>query len=289
MADVLCKPAPFVAALENKSLKFPLIMGVVNTSPDSFYSANKNFDQALNKVEKLVAEGADIIDIGGEATNPKINVGKQSPQIEYDAVVPLVERVRNEFSVAISVDTSKYEIMRDSLGAGADMINDQRALAAEGAVKLIAETGAAACIMHSFTDFRTPGSTSAQQLLNDIVAGLQFKVQQCVAAGIPRDRLFVDPGFGQGNYGKDTAENFYLLAHLYELEKTGCRTLIGWSRKSMIGEVTGRKNVEDRLYGSLAAAAFSMQQNAAIIRTHDVAATKDVAQVYRAYAQYIRE
>ncbi len=268
------------ALLQQKSS--PLVMGVVNASPNSFYGATQSITQAIQLVEQMVEAGVDIVDIGGEATNPQVLVGSISEQTEYELVLPLVEHIRANFPVAISVDTSKYTIMRDALAAGADMINDQRALMADGAVELIAKADAFACIMYSFTDNRVAGSTLPQELMQNISSVLAARVASCVAAGISKDKLFVDPGFGQGNYGKSTAENFYILAHLRQLTKIGCRVLSGWSRKSMIGAVTGRA-VDARLPGSLAAVLFALMQGATIVRVHDVSPTIDVVKMFNAY------
>lgn len=274
------------ALLQNKSS--PLVMGVVNASPNSFYGANQNITQAMQLSEEMVAAGVDIIDIGGEATNPRVSAEGVSERTEYELVLPLVERIRANFPVAISVDTSKYNIMRDALAVGADMINDQRALMAEGAVALIAHAEAFACIMHPFTLDRVPGSTSPQALMQNIIAVLAARVACCVAAGISKDKLFIDPGFGQGNYGKNTAENFYLLAHLSQLTEIGCGILSGWSRKSMIGEVTGHA-VDARLPGSLAAVLFALMQGATIVRVHDVSPTVDVIKMFNAYMSALGE
>ena len=165
------------ALMQQKSS--PLIMGVINVSPDSFFSAKQDFSAAMFAIEKMVAAGVDIIDIGGEATSPKISVGNVSLQAEYDLVLPVVEQARANFPVAISVDTSKLEIMRDALAAGADLINDQRALHADGAIELLAETKAYACIMHSFTDNRVPGSSTPQELLMHIAEALTQRVAAC--------------------------------------------------------------------------------------------------------------
>ncbi len=263
-------------------------MGVVNASPNSFYGANQNITQAMQLSEEMVAAGVDIIDIGGEATNPRVSAEGVSERTEYELVLPLVERIRANFPVAISVDTSKYNIMRDALAVGADMINDQRALMAEGAVALIAHAEAFACIMHPFTLDRVPGSTSPQALMQNIISVLAARVACCVAAGISKDKLYIDPGFGQGNYGKNTAENFYLLAHLSQLTEIGCGILSGWSRKSMIGEVTGHA-VDARLPGSLAAVLFALMQGATIVRVHDVSPTVDVIKMFNAYMSALGE
>ena len=258
----------------------PAVMGVINVSPNSFYNPHLTIDSALHAAEKMVAEGASIIDVGGDATNPGVDIATDAPsaETEIERVVPLVHAIKKHFNVVVSVDTSRAEVMREAVAQGADMINDQRALSGEGALSIIAALKTPVCIMHFFNPIRQPGSSDFATLLKTIKHELAQAVFRCEKQGISRDRIIIDPGFGQGNYGKNTQENFYLLAHLSEFVDMGLPVLTGWSRKSMIGDVLGVEP-KDRLYGSIAADTLATIKGAAIIRTHDVGAIVDAVTV----------
>lgn len=265
------------------SLAKPSVMGVINMSPDSFYRPYSSHDEILTTIEKMVASGVDIIDVGGEATNLNTRLeNSPSVQQQIDRVAPMVEKIAQEFPVLISVDTSYPAVMREVVAQGAHMINDQRGLLVEGALAAIVELKVPVCLMHFFTPPRRPGSCGLPELLAIIKADLWTLTARCRTAGVSSDRIIIDPGFGQGHYCKNAEENFYLLAHLSEFSALGFPILTGWSRKSMIGEALGGVPPEERLYGSIAAAALAAREGAAIIRVHDVAETMDAIKVFRA-------
>ena len=250
----------------------PRIMGVVNCTPDSFSDGGAlgDLDAALSHALRLVDEGADIIDIGGESTRP--GAAAISVQEELDRTVPLVERLAAESPVPISIDTSKPEVMRAAVAAGAGLINDVWALRREGALEAAAALGVPVCLMHMQGE---PGHMQDAPHYTDVVAEvarfLADRVFACELAGIPRARLLVDPGFG---FGKRHEHNVALMAALRDLTPTLPPLLVGVSRKSMIGELTGRP-VGQRVTGSVVAAVLAAQRGARILRVHDVAATRD--------------
>lgn len=257
------------------------VMGVINVSPESFYAPLASLDAVIDHAAAEVAAGADILDVGGEATNPAVDLAAgPDEERELARVIPAIEALRARFDVALSVDTSRTAVMDEALQAGAHMINDQRALTAPGATAVVARHGAHACLMH-FPVGRTPGESTPAALLAMIQADLTARVEACLAAGIARDHLMIDPGFGGGHYGKNTQENYFLLAHLAALHELNLPILVGLSRKSMIGDVIG-KAPEHRLHGSVAAALFALSQRASVLRVHDVAATVEAVSVWRA-------
>jgi dihydropteroate synthase len=270
----------------NVSLLKPSVMGVINMSPDSFYRPYSSHDEILTTIEKMVASGVDIIDVGGEATNLNVNL-ENPPSVaqQIDRVAPIVEKIAREFPVLISVDTSYPAVMREVVSQGAHMINDQRGLLVEGALAAIVELKVPVCLMHFFTPPRRPGSCGLAELLSIIKADLWTLTARCRTAGVSSDRIIIDPGFGQGHYCKNAEENYYLLAHLSEFSVLGFPILTGWSRKSMIGEALGGAPPQERLYGSIAAAALAAREGAAIIRVHDVAETMDAIKVFRAMGE----
>ncbi len=264
-------------------LSRPVIMGVVNPTPDSFsdggllYSGGSlDLNRALRLADGMVADGAAIVDIGGESTRP--GASPVSEQEEMQRVLPLVERVANELDVIISVDTSTPELMREAAKLGAGMINDVRALTRRGALATAADTGLPICLMHMQGE---PGTMQVAPHYRDVVAEVASFLQQraaaCEQAGISRSRLLFDPGFG---FGKSVAHNLQLLAGLKRLGELG-PLLVGLSRKSLIGKLLGRE-VEQRLPASLALAVLAAQRGASIIRTHDVAATVDAVAMWMA-------
>lgn len=261
------------------------VMGVINASPNSFYNAYPFANQALAVAERMIEEGVDILDIGGEATNPTVNLNDAlTVQLELDRVIPLISSIKSRFDILISVDTSQPEVMRQAIAAGADMINDQRALSLPGAVEAVVDSAVSVCLMHWQLPPRRPGSSSPDVLLNQTVSALLNRAKQVERAGISGDRIILDPGFGGGNYGKSAAENAYLLQQLAKFVETNYPILVGWSRKSMIGELTGAA-VEERLPGSIAAAVLAVSKGAKIIRAHDVAATKQALAIVHACAE----
>lgn len=262
----------------------PVVMGIINVSPNSFYRPHLSLDDALRTAETMVADGAAILDVGGEATNPLVDIEAEAPveQQEIDRVVPVVEAIKHRFDVFVSVDTSRAQVMRESIKQGADMINDQRALRLGDALAAVAESKVRVCLMHFIEPAREPGSSDCATLLEQIKRDLLNAVARCGRAGISRDRIVIDPGFGQGHYGKNAQENFYLLAQLKEFVDLGFPVLSGWSRKSMIGDTLGGRAPEDRLWGSLAADTLAVFFGASVIRTHDVKAAADLIKVVQA-------
>ncbi|MFZ1574153.1 MAG: dihydropteroate synthase [Chromatiaceae bacterium] len=251
-------------------------MGVLNVTPDSFSDGGHyaNRDTALRQGERLAGEGADILDVGGESTRP--GSSGVSVQEEIDRVAPVIEALAGCLALPISVDTSKPEVMRAAVAAGAGLINDVQALRRPGALIAAAALAVPVCLMHMRG---TPASMQEAPAYADPVAEvadfLSERVRVCEGAGIPRQRLILDPGFG---FGKTLEHNLALLAGLGRLAELGLPLLVGLSRKSMIGALTGRE-VGDRLAGSLAAAVLAVERGAILIRVHDVAATRDVVKV----------
>ncbi len=277
----------FTLRLKNQTiLKWnrPLIMGVINLSPNSFYQPVANLEQALFLAEAMVKGGAAILDVGGEATNPSVDLLRDKPelQIEIDRVVPVIEAIKQRFEVLVSVDTSEVEVMRASVKAGVDLVNDQRTLKNPGVLDFIIESELPVCLMHFFDPIRKPESGSKLELLEEIVEDFRLLVANYQQAGLASDRIILDPGFGGGHYGKSTDENYYLLKNLARFDELSCPVLIGWSRKSMLGDTLDAVS-EDRLYGGIAAAVLAAINGAAIIRTHDVKATSDAMKVLEHY------
>ena len=275
---------------ENRKVIFSskvAIMGIINLSPNSFYNPHFDLSSAFRTAEKMVCDGADILDIGGEATNPYVNINADLPslQTELDLLIPAIEGIKRRFDILISVDTSRPQVMREAINMGADIINDQRALQVEGALTVVRELKSPVCLMHFPTPKRKPGSTSCACLLETVKQDLKVAVERCERHGLSRNQIIIDPGFGQGNYGKNLNENFYLLNHLSEFLSLGLPVLSGWSRKSMIGDILGQLPV-DRLYGSIAADVLATYQGASIIRTHDVKASREAVRI-SAYAREV--
>ncbi|MCG6863359.1 MAG: dihydropteroate synthase [Chromatiaceae bacterium] len=257
-------------------LSRPCVMGVLNVTPDSFSDGGDFFgpEEALHRAERMVEEGADILDIGGESTRP----GADSVSVceEIDRVVPVIETLAPRISLPISVDTSKPEVMRAAVSAGAGMINDVRALRAPGAFEAAVEARVPVCLMHMRGE---PRSMQAAPEYSDVVADvrgfLRSRIDASIDAGLDPSRLLVDPGFG---FGKTLTHNLALLARLEELCSLGPPVLVGLSRKTMIGTITGRP-VHERLAGSLAAAVLAVERGARLVRVHDVAASVDALRV----------
>jgi dihydropteroate synthase len=251
-------------------------MGVLNVTPDSFSDGGLFLDPsaAVDHAQTLVAKGADVIDVGGESTRP--GAAPVSAENELERVVPVIEAIAAQISVPISVDTSKPEVITAAVAAGAGMINDVRALRLPGALEAAAAAGVPVCLMHMQG---TPASMQQKPAYADVIeevsAFLSERVSACVAGGIPRDRILLDPGFG---FGKTMEHNLALLAGIERLCEPGLPVLVGISRKSMIGSLTGRE-VRDRLAGSLAAAVLAVERGARVVRVHDPAETRDALRV----------
>lgn len=250
-----------------------LVMGILNVTPDSFWDGGRyrNTDQAVAHGMKLVAEGADIVDIGGESTRP----GASSPGAgeELDRVIPVIRKLRKLTDVPISIDTSSAEVMQAAVAAGADMINDVCALRRPGALAAAVAAGVPVCLMHMQGEPQTmQRQPSYVDVLAEVKDFLLQRAAECIAAGLPHAYLILDPGFC---FGKNLQHNLGLLRGLDVLVAAGFPVLAGLSRKSMLGELLGRA-AEDRLPGSLALAVAARQRGARIVRVHDVAATLDV-------------
>jgi len=253
-------------------------MGVLNITPDSFSDGSQynNEDQAYHRAVAMQKEGVDIFDIGGESTRPGSK--EVSVQQEIERVVPVINRVK-ALGVPISVDTSKAEVMRAAVKAGARMVNDVRALQEEGALATIAELQVPVCLMHMQGQPRSmQQSPQYQDVVKEVMAFLQKRVEVCQNAGINKALISIDPGFG---FGKTLEHNLELLDGLGDFSELKLPILAGLSRKSMLGEITNQP-VEGRLAGSLAVAQIAMEKGARIIRVHDVAETNDVRQVFMA-------
>jgi dihydropteroate synthase len=248
------------------------VMGILNTTPDSFSDGGLWADRqrAVEHALAMVAAGADIIDVGGESTRP----GAQpvSVQEELDRVVPVIEAIARQSSVTLSVDTSKPEVMRAAVAAGAGLINDVLALRQQGALETAAGLGVPVCLMHMQG---RPRDMQADPRYSDVVSEVESfliqRAQACEAAGISRDDIFIDPGFG---FGKTLEHNIALFRALPRLCRSGYPVLVGISRKSMLGALTG-KPVGERLAASVAAAILAARHGAAVVRVHDVAETVD--------------
>lgn len=255
----------------------PRVMGILNVTPDSFSDGGRfvDLDDALRQAEQMAEQGADIIDVGGESTRPgAAAVGLDE---EMARVLPVIERLHAALDLPLSIDTSKPEVMRAAVAAGAAMINDVSALHAPGAIEAAAETGAAVCLMHMQGEPRTmQSSPQYDDVVADILKYLDGRIAACVAGGVARGRLLVDPGFG---FGKTLAHNLALLGGLERFRELGLPVLVGISRKSMLGAVTGR-DVDERLAASIAAAVMAVERGASVIRVHDVAATVDALRLW---------
>jgi len=260
------------------ALERPLLMGVLNVTPDSFSDGGRYLEHgaALAHARKLIGEGADLIDIGGESTRP--GAAPVSEEEELARVIPLVEALRDA-GIPLSVDTRRPQVMRAALAAGASMINDVEALESPGALEAVAASDCAVCLMHKKGD---PQTMQRDPRYGDVVvevkAYLAARMVVATHAGIARERIAIDPGFG---FGKTPAHNLELLRPLDELGSLGVAVVAGLSRKSTLGVLTG-KPVGERLAASLGAALLAAQRGAHILRVHDVAETRDALAVWQA-------
>ncbi|MGH8708559.1 MAG: dihydropteroate synthase [Burkholderiales bacterium] len=252
-------------------------MGVVNVTPDSFSDGGRflDADAAVAHACRLVADGADIVDVGGESTRP--GAAPTDERQELERLLPVIEQLR---SVPVSVDTRRPGVMRAALAAGASMVNDVEALAAPGALEAVAASDCAVCLMHKKGD---PASMQQDPRYDDVVGEvrdfLAGRIAACEKAGVARERIVADPGFG---FGKTVEHNLELLKRLPELAGLGVPLASGWSRKSSLGRITGRE-VGGRLPASLAAALLSLLGGARILRVHDVKETRDVVLMWDAW------
>lgn len=260
------------------SLLKPLIMGIANTTPDSFSDGGRCPDarSAIQHALRLREEGADILDVGGESTRPGAALVPAEEEIRR--VVPVIEALAHEGCV-VSVDTKKPEVMRAALDVGAVMVNDVMALQAPGALEIVAASDAAVCLMHMQGDPQTmQQAPSYANVVEDVLFFLQGRMQVCEVAGIPRARLLVDPGFG---FGKSLQHNLDLLKHLDRLLELGVPVLAGLSRKSMLGQLTGR-GIDQREFAGVAAHLIAVARGARVLRVHHVAAMRDALAIWNA-------
>jgi len=260
------------------SLERPLIMGVVNVTPDSFSDGGRFFDpaRAIAHARQLAEEGADILDLGGESTRP--GAAPVSAEAELGRVLPVLEAIQGA-SLPVSIDTMKPEVMQAALERGASMINDINALRAPGAMEAVAGSGAAVCLMHMQGEPRTmQQAPTYRDVVAEVKTYLAERAAAAESAGVARERIVLDPGFG---FGKTVAHNLLLLHELASLAALGYPVMAGLSRKSTLGAITGRPAGE-RMPASVAAALLAAERGARIIRVHDVAATRDALAVLAA-------
>ena len=277
-------PAPARAlrcAAKTLDLSTPVVMGVLNVTPDSFSDGGRFLSPAaaIEQGLRLAAEGAALIDVGGESTRP--GAAPVSVAEELARVVPVVRALSERTTAVISVDTSKPQVMQAAAAAGAGLINDVRALREPGALAAARASGCAVCLMHMQGE---PGTMQQAPSYRDVLAEVQAflgeRVDACLAAGLQPDQLLIDPGFG---FGKTFEHNLTLLRGLAELARADVPLAVGLSRKALLGKLTGRATHE-RLYGSVALAVIAALHGARLIRAHDVAATVDALKVVAALA-----
>jgi len=268
----------FVCGNFHFTMSRPLVMGIVNVTPDSFSDGGRHLqrDAALAYAHQLIAEGADILDIGGESTRPGAQL--VSIQEELDRVLPIIEGLRGA-PLPISIDTFKPVVMQAAIAAGAQMVNDIDALQDVAAMQAVAASNVAVCLMHKRGNPQTMQEQPLyQNVVDEVGAFLCVRIAAAEAAGIQRERIVIDPGFG---FGKTLAHNLALLRELKKLTELGVPVLAGLSRKSMLGAITGQ-DVEHRVYASVAAALLAAQRGAKIVRVHDVRATADALKIWNA-------
>ncbi len=269
--NILTSPAPL--SLNPNDIQ---IMGILNVTPDSFSDGGKytKLDNALRQVEQMIEDGASIIDIGGESTRP--GAADVLLADELERTIPVVKAIKQRFDVCVSIDTSKAQVMAEALNCGVDLINDVRALQNEGCVDVVAQSNVPVCLMHMQGQPRTMQSAPQYtDLLADITDFFQQRISACQQAGIEKERLILDPGFG---FGKTLEQNYQLLAQLEYFKTLGLPILSGTSRKSMIGNLLNRPP-EKRLAGSVTTAVIAVQNGASIIRVHDVKETMDALKI----------
>ena len=260
----------------------PRVMGIVNVTPDSFSDggAHASTDAAIAHGLRLVEEGADILDIGGESTRPGADEVPEDEELRR--IVPVVEALAARTTLPLSIDTSKPVVMRAAVAAGAGLINDVFGLRREGALQAAADLGVPVILMHMLGQPRTmQAAPEYDDVVGEVHRFLAERIFACEMAGIAKRRIVVDPGFG---FGKTTAHNLHLLAGLRRFTELGVPVLAGLSRKKSIGEITGRDVPAERRHGSVAAHLIAAQSGAAIVRVHDVAATVDALKVWNAVA-----
>lgn len=289
MPSILCSEL-------HKTLKRPAVMGVLNVTPDSFSDGGQFFelDKALNHVEKMVNEGADIIDIGGESTRP--GATPITPEQELDRVLPVIQAIRQDFDIPITVDTSQPLVIKEAAAAGVNMINDPRAMQVEGALEAVIQSDLSVIIYHMQGDPTTmkfvhqaekfDGMTEQPEphydhVVNDLMGFFEKRIAACESAGLSKNKITIDPGFC---FGKSYQHNMQLLANLSAFHVLDLPICVGMSRKSFIGKALDR-DVSDRLYGTIATSVIAAQHGVAIIRVHDVKPTLDALKILQAVEQ----
>lgn len=261
-------------------------MGVLNVTPDSFSDGGQfnSLDKAILQADLMLAQGANIIDIGGESTRP--NATPVSLQEELDRVIPVISALRARFDVTISIDTRQAQVMREAVNTGAAMINDVNALQSENALNTASELSVPVCLMHmQGTPQTMQQNPTYDNVVTDIIDFLTQRVNACITAGIKREHIIIDPGFG---FGKTFEHNVMLLRELKQLTTLKLPLLVGLSRKTWIGIAT-HQAPSDRLAGSLAAAIIAVQNGANILRVHDVGATRDALRILQAVSDIEHE
>lgn len=260
-------------------LSFPHVMGILNVTPDSFSDGGKHnaLVDALTHTNEMVNAGATIIDVGGESTRP--GADEVSVWEELERVIPVIDAIAQRFEVWISVDTSKADVIREAARVGAHIINDVRSLSEPGALEAAAATGLPVCLMHMQGEPRTMQQAPVyENILSEVDTYFAQQIARCEAAGIKKEQLILDPGFG---FGKNLSHNYELLAHLSDFHHFGLPLLVGMSRKSMIGQLLN-VGPSQRLTGSLSCAVIAAMQGAQIIRAHDVKETAEAMRVVEA-------
>ena len=257
----------------------PCVMGIVNVTPDSFSDGGQfaATNLAAEHALKLVEEGAAILDIGGESTRP--NAKPVGLQEELDRVIPVIEALVSQVNIPISIDTYKPQVMQAAINAGASIVNDVRALQEEGALQVVSNSNAGVCLMHmQGTPQTMQDNPQYDHVVNDVSDFLVARLQACIDAGIAKNRILLDPGFG---FGKTRAHNIALIRQLEIFAALGQPLLVGLSRKSVLGQMTGN-DVDARLYASIAASVIAAQKGAKILRVHDVKAMVEALKVVSA-------
>lgn len=260
-------------------LSFPHVMGILNVTPDSFSDGGKHnaLVDALTHTNEMVNADATIIDVGGESTRP--GADEVSVEEELERVIPVIDAIAQRFEVWISVDTSKADVIREAARVGAHIINDVRSLSEPGALEAAAATGLPVCLMHMQGEPRTMQQAPVyENILSEVDTYFAQQIARCEAAGIKKEQLILDPGFG---FGKNLSHNYELLAHLSDFHHFGLPLLVGMSRKSMIGQLLN-VGPSQRLTGSLSCAVIAAMQGAQIIRAHDVKETAEAMRVVEA-------
>ncbi len=266
------------------SLQTPQVMGILNVTPDSFSDGGHftNQSDAMAQVERMIQDGATIIDIGGESTRP--GAKDVSEEDELQRVIPVLEAIKQRFDVVVSIDTSKAEVMRQAVSSGAGIINDVRALQNENCMAVMATNNIPICLMHMQGLPRTmQDNPEYDDVVKDIISFFKARIADCHSQGIDKNRFLIDPGFG---FGKTLDQNYQLLAHLAQFSSLNLPLFVGMSRKSMIGNLLERP-VDDRLAGSIATAVIAASNGAKIIRVHDVKETVDAIKVFNAVQQQV--